>query len=35
MQMAQEQMEAMAAQAEGGAPTLEQLDPGPTITETR
>jgi Protein of unknown function (DUF3710) len=27
--------QAQAAQAEGGAPTLEQLDPGPTITETR
>ena len=32
MQVAQE---AQAAQAEGGAPTLEQLEPGPTITETR
>jgi hypothetical protein len=35
MQLAQEQMEAAAAQAGQEAPTLEQLDPGPTITETR
>ena len=34
MQLAQEQMEAAAA-AGGVAPTLEQLEPGPTITETR
>jgi hypothetical protein len=32
LQVAQEQQEAQAA---AGAPTLEQLDPGPTITETR
>jgi hypothetical protein len=35
LQMAQEQMEAAAAAADQQAPTLEQLDPGPTITETR
>ncbi|HEX4016887.1 MAG TPA: DUF3710 domain-containing protein [Frankiaceae bacterium] len=32
LQVAQEAQEAQEA---GGAPTLEQLDPGPTITETR
>jgi hypothetical protein len=36
VQLAQEQLEAQtAAQAEPAAPTLEQLEPGPTITETR
>jgi Protein of unknown function (DUF3710) len=37
LQMAQEQIAAQMAEAEGStsAPTLEQLDPGPTITETR
>ncbi len=35
LQVAQEAQEAQEAQSGGGAPTLEQLDPGPTITETR
>ena len=35
MQLAQEQMAAAQAEAEAAAPTLEQLDPGPSITETR
>ena len=35
MQMAQEQLQAAAAEAGQTAPNLEQLDPGPTITETR
>jgi hypothetical protein len=35
MQLAQEQIEAAQERAEGGAPTLDQLEQGPTITETR
>ena len=36
LQMAQEQIAAQAAAEAGNpAPSLEQLDPGPTITETR